>query len=122
MADQRHPVDYLEFLAPDEIRLKGHRIWLEHIVARARQGKTAADIVADLPTLTIEVVQAVLAYADAHRTEVDAYMARYEAFMAEQMRRTEQIPDSPVMARLRRLRDHLKAQGAEEALAPSAES
>lgn len=115
-------MDYLEFLAPDEIRLKGHRIWLEHIVTRARQGKNAAEIVADFPTLTVEVVQAVLAYADTHRTEVDAYLARHEAFMAEQMRRTEQIPDSPVMARLRRLRDHLKAQGAEEVLAPSAES
>ena len=108
--------EYLEFLSPDEIRLKGHRIWLEHIVARARQGMSATDIVADLPTLTVDEVQAVFAYAETHRSEVDAYMARHAAFLAEQERRSEQAPVPSVIARLRRLRDSLKAQGAQEAL------
>lgn len=104
---------YFEFVSPDEIRLKGHRVWLEHIVARARQGMNAAEIVADLPTLTLTEAQAALTYIEAHRDEVDAYMARHEAYLAE--RGASGDPESPVLARLRRLRESLKAQGAQEA-------
>ena len=116
------PAEYLEFLSPDEIRIKGHRIWLEHVVARARHGMSAADIVADLPTLTMDEAQAALTYYADHRGEVDTYMARHEAFLVEQERLASSAPLSPVMARLRRLRDSLKAQGAEEALTKSSDA
>jgi hypothetical protein len=34
--------NYLIFVSPDEIRLKGHRIWLEHIVAYFEQNPHSA--------------------------------------------------------------------------------
>lgn len=102
------PDEYLAVDSPDEIRLTGHRIWLEHIVTRTRRGMSALDIVADVPTLTVEEVQAVQRYIELHREEVDAYMARREAYLAEQERLAKETPPSPVMARLRRLRDTLK--------------
>jgi uncharacterized protein (DUF433 family) len=113
------PEAYLEVDSPDEIRLKGHRIWLEHIVTRTRRGMSAVDIVADLPTLTIEEVQGVQRYIELHREDIDAYMARHEAYLAEQERLASETPPSPVMARLRRLRDTLKELGAQEALSQS---
>lgn len=114
--------DLIEFISPDEIRLKGHRIWLEHIVTRARHSMSVVDIVADLPTLTIAEVEAVLDYIESHREEVDAYMARHAAYLAERERLAEATPASPVVTRLRRLRDSLKAQGAQEALSKSADA
>ena len=111
-----HSGDCLVWDSPDEIRLKGHRIWLEHIVTRARRGMSAADIVADLPSLTVGEVEAVLGYVEAHREEVEAYMARRDAYLAEQARLADRTPPSPAIARMRRLRDSLKEQGAQEAL------
>jgi uncharacterized protein (DUF433 family) len=95
MRRDEHSV-YLEFISPDEIRLKGHRIWLEHIVARARHGMSAADIASDLPTLTIAEVEAVLAYDASHGAEVDAYMARHAAYLAERERLATLRPRRPL--------------------------
>lgn len=108
--------DCLVWDSPDEIRLKDHRIWLEHIVTRVRRGMSATDIAADLPSLTVGEVEAVLGYVEAHREEVEDYMARREAYLAEQARLADRTPPSPAIARMRRLRDTLKELGAHEAL------
>jgi hypothetical protein len=52
---------YLIFDSPDKIRVKGHRIWLEHIVPCFQQGMTDAEIVNTFPTLRLEEVAGVRA-------------------------------------------------------------
>ena len=68
--------DYLDFTNAPEIRVKGHRIWLEHIVEHYLAGLSPEDIVKEYPGLGIEKVYAALAYYLANKEEVDAYMAR----------------------------------------------
>jgi uncharacterized protein (DUF433 family) len=78
--------DYFEAITPDEIRLKGHRINIEHIVERYQAGMTPEQIAADLPSLTLEQVYGALTYYLHNRTQVDDYLRRLNDFVEEQVR------------------------------------
>jgi len=95
--------DYLEFVEPDIIRLKGHRIFLEHIVERWLKGYTPEHIVHELPTLTLEEVYVTIAYYLHNRVSIDAYLERARQLAEEQMRQADEHPDA-VTLRLRALK------------------
>lgn len=105
------PEEYLDFVSPNEIRLKGHRIWLEHVVERYLAGETPEQIVGHLPTLTHDEVQAAVAYYHAHQADVRAYLEQVNALTQEQMRLSDAMPSATV-ERLRKLRDHLREKDA----------
>jgi hypothetical protein len=44
--------DYFDFLAPDDIRLKGHRIGIDDVLYYYLEGYAPEEIAAHLPTLT----------------------------------------------------------------------
>ena len=94
--------DYLDFLDPLDIRVKGTRIGLDDVVYAFRLGLTPDEIVARYPSLTLEQVYGVLAYYLHHRNEVDNYIARLEEWREKRRRESRQnIP--PVVQRLRAL-------------------
>jgi hypothetical protein len=102
------PETYLIFASPDEIRLKGHRVWLEHIVPYFQQGKTDEEIVITLPTLTLDEVAGVRAW--------------YDAALAAEYERSLQPPGPPVIASIRKLRDYWFGQGRQQRLREARES
>lgn len=106
--------DYFEMLDPDEIRLKGHRIWLEDVVDLYKAGKTAEELAARFPTLTLEQIQATLAYYEQRRVELDAYLARAHAYGEEQTRQAEARP-SPLERRLRALLEERRQANSSQA-------
>ena len=66
-------------------RIAGHRIKVQHVaVWHERLGKTAQQIVAEYPTLTLAEVHAALAYYYDHREQIDADIRAGEEF-AEQL-------------------------------------
>lgn len=79
--------EYLDTQGPDVIRLKGHRIGLEHIVERYHDGYSPEQIALDYPGVTLEQMYGVIAYYLHHQAEVDAYIVRIDA-LAEERRRT----------------------------------
>jgi uncharacterized protein (DUF433 family) len=104
--------DYFEFekcetphgLA-ERIRIKGHRIAIEHVIEFYKQGVSAEDIVkVHYPTLTPEEVYATLTYYLHNREAVDAYIQRGEkiadAYYQEHLRKEP----SEVVKRLQALR------------------
>jgi uncharacterized protein (DUF433 family) len=99
--------NYLEVVGPDEIRIKGHRLGLEHIVERYREGWSAEQITEEFPGLALEKVYAVIAYYLANRHIVEDYLARIDARAEAAYREWAAAPPSPAMARIRAL----KAQG-----------
>jgi uncharacterized protein (DUF433 family) len=115
------PETYLIFVSQDEIRLKWHRIWLEHIVPYFQQGLIDEEVVATFPTLTLDEVAGVRAWYDAHRAEADEYVARSDAALADEYERSRQEPVPPVVARIRKLRDVLHEQGRQQAAQDAAE-
>ena len=102
--------DYLDFVNPDIIRLKDHRIGIEHVVERYRDGYSPEQIAQDFPGLSLEHVYATITYYLHNKVEVDAYLARLEAATAQRMCQADAEEPPPVVKRLRALR----AQRAEE--------
>lgn len=90
--------DYLDFQAPDVIRLRGHRIGLEHVVEAYKEGETPEQIAAYYKSLPLDQINAVIAYYLLNRDEVEAYLARVNAAVEEQLRTSH---PSPVMQRIR---------------------
>lgn len=90
--------DYFDFMGPDVIRLKGHRIGLEHIVERFKGGYSPESIMVYFGTLTLEEVYAAITYFLHNKAEVDAYLERLDRFREEQIRLADANP-SPVTPR-----------------------
>ena len=97
------PSPELEFNAPDDVRVRGSRVLLEIVIEEHLQGKDPRQIQHEYPTLDIEAVSAVLAYYQRHREAVDRYVAFTLARDRELERAHDQLPDPPVVARLKAL-------------------
>lgn len=95
--------DYFEFLEPNDIRIKGHRIGIESILRKYRAGRTAEEIAREYSTLRLVDIYATITYYLQNKNQVDAYLQRTEQLIAEQMAQSDANP-SPVVLRLRKLR------------------
>ena len=100
--------DYFEFLGPNEIRIKGHRVGIESILRKYLAGRTAEDIARDYDTLRLVDIYATITYYLQNKAEVDAYLRRNEQLITEQMARSDANPPAVVL-RLRELREERKA-------------
>ena len=94
---------YFEFLSPDDIRIKGHRIGIDDVLHYYLEGYTPEEIAAQLPTLSLEKIYATITYYLHNRAEVDAYLARLAAWREQRYQEWAANP-SPVVQRLRALK------------------
>jgi uncharacterized protein (DUF433 family) len=105
--------DYFEFLAPDDIRVKGTRVGIETILTDYLElGLFAEQFTARYPTLSVEQVYATLTYYWRNRGQVDAYLRTIDQEI-EGQRREQDLHPSPAVQRLRELarrRDQQRAQ------------
>lgn len=103
--------DYFEFLSPDDIRIKGHRVGIDNVIGYYLNGYTPEEIVANLSTLSLEKVYATITYYLHNRAEVDAYLLRL-AKWREQRYQASLANPSPVAQRLKALKaQRLQEQG-----------
>lgn len=61
-----------------EIVLTGHRIGLFHVMAFHKDGYTAEMLHEQFPTLSLDHIEKVLAFARENQAEVDAYVTQYQ--------------------------------------------
>jgi uncharacterized protein (DUF433 family) len=81
---------YFDFLDPDDIRVRGHRVGIDDVLGLYLEGYSADEIATQFPTLNLEQIYATITYYLQHRAELDAYLARlavrrerrYEAWAA----------------------------------------
>ncbi len=73
--------DYFTFLDADDIRIKGTRIGIEIVLDDYLSGVSPEEIVARYRTLTLEQVYATLTYYLHNHEEIDAYLARWRAYV-----------------------------------------
>ena len=102
--------EYFDFLAPNDIRVKGTRIGIETILSDyLGLGLFAEQIAARYRTLSLEQVYATLTYYWRNREQVLAYLQAVEKEVDRQ-RREQELHPSPAIQRLReiaRQRDRL---------------
>ncbi len=103
--------DYFEFLDPDDIRIKVHRIGIDNVIQYYLQGYSPEEILEELPSLDLEKIYATLAYYLHNRVEIDASMLRLAKWREQRYQESSANP-SPLMQRLRAL----KAQREQELL------
>jgi len=76
--------DYFDFLGPNEIKIKDHRIWIEHVLeAYLYHDMTLEELVDRFDTLTKEEILAVLLYYHRHKETMDKYMADWVEYCRE---------------------------------------
>ena len=95
--------DYFDFLGPNEIRINGHRIGIEHVIERYHDGDSPEQIALVFPGLSLEKIYAAVAYYLHNQAEIDRYLARQAALIAQEVRDYDAREPSPVMKRMRAL-------------------
>jgi uncharacterized protein (DUF433 family) len=97
--------DYFDFLAPDDIRIKGHRIGIDDVLAYYLDGYAPEEIAVHLPTLTLEQIHATVTYYLRNRATVDAYLARLTTWQEQRYQEWAAQPSS-LVERLRAIKAH----------------
>ncbi len=100
-----HPLtmdNYLE-ISDGVVRLKGHRIGIEHIVERFQEGWSAEQIALDYPEVSLEKIYAVITYYLHNQSAVDAYLAELNAHADAAYQAWLTAGRSPASLRIQRL-------------------
>lgn len=93
--------DYFEFLSPDDIRIKGHRVGIDNVLEYYLQGSTPEQILEHFPSLTLEQIYATLTYYLHNREKVDFYLERLNAWREQHYQESLAGERSPVIQRLK---------------------
>ena len=95
--------DYFNFLAENDIRIKGTRIGIETVLDEYIHNGKTAEAIADLyHTVTLEQVYATILYYLQNREKVGAYLEDYLEYCRTAREEQEKNP-SPGVIRLREL-------------------
>jgi uncharacterized protein (DUF433 family) len=110
--------EHFDFLAPLDIRIKGHRIGLETLLwDHLSLGLSAEEIAIRYPTLPLDAIYASLAFYWANRERMDAYLkACDEEFENRRSEQARQPP--PGLGRLQELAKK-RASGQRDAIQAS---
>lgn len=100
--------DYFDFLTPDDIRIKGHRIGIDHVLESFLQGYTPEEIAATYPDLGLEKIYATITYYLHNRADIDAYLLRLRHWQEERYHESLNNP-SPMALKMRQIKAQRQA-------------
>ena len=96
--------EYFDFLGPDDIRIKGHRVGIESVLYEyIHRDQTPEAIARRFPTLTLEQVYATILYYLHNREKIDAYVTDWLEY-GRRMREEQDRNPPPVVVHLRALK------------------
>jgi uncharacterized protein (DUF433 family) len=100
---------YFEFLADDDVRIKGTRIGIETVLYDyIYKNQTAEQIAENYPSLTLSQVYATILYYLNNRRSVEKYLLDWLNF-SQKMREAQQNNPSSIVRRLQKLKaEHSK--------------
>lgn len=97
--------EYFDFLAPNDIRLKGSRVGIESVLYEyIHRGQTPEQIDERFYSINLEQVYATILYYLHNKEAVHQYMTNWIDFGRRMREEQEKNPD-PVILRLRALRE-----------------
>ena len=95
--------EYFNFLAPNDIRVKGTRVGIETILYDfVYRSRSPEDIVASYPSLTQEQVYATITYYLRNKEKITAYLVNWLETAKRRWEEQNRNP-SPAIQRLRRI-------------------
>jgi len=102
--------DYFDFLSPDDIRIKGHRIGIQDVIKYYLSGYSPEEILEELPSLNLEKIYAVITYYWHNRAQIDEYMFHLEQSQEQHYQDWLKKEPSELIAKLRSLREQVKKE------------
>ncbi|MYC78832.1 DUF433 domain-containing protein [Candidatus Poribacteria bacterium] len=107
--------DYFDFNSEIDIRIKGHRISIQHVLNQYRQGKGTDELRRRFPTLSMEEIYATILYYLTNKEEIEAYLEREKLMDEEAGKLIEAYGRTPTLInweqRLEEARQRLIAEG-----------
>jgi uncharacterized protein (DUF433 family) len=101
--------DYFEFLAPDDIRIKGTRIGIETVLYEyLHRGQTPEAISNSFPSLRLELVYATILYFLHKKEEVSTYVSAWLEFSQQAQLEQDRSPTAAA-SRLQQLKAEREA-------------
>ncbi|MEA5488308.1 MULTISPECIES: DUF433 domain-containing protein [Pseudanabaena] len=100
--------DYFDFLSPDDIHIKGHRIGIQDVIKYYLSGYSPKEILEELPSLNLEKIYAVITYYWRNRSQIDEYMFLLEQSQEQHYQERLKQEPSEAIARLRANREQTK--------------
>lgn len=94
---------YFDFLASDDIRIKGTRVGIETVLDDYLQGASPEEIAVRYRSLTLEQIYATITYYLHDTQSIDLYLEQWRAH-AESAWEAQQRSPSPAVQRLRELK------------------
>ncbi len=104
--------DYLDFLDPDDIRIKGTRVGIETVLDDYLNGVSPEEMAIRYSALTLEQIYATITYYLGHPDETGSYLRRWRKYAEESWQEQQRNP-SPAVSRLREIK--MQRQQREEA-------
>jgi uncharacterized protein (DUF433 family) len=93
---------HLEVLSSDDIRVKGTRVGIEHLLSAYLAGSLPEEIAVEYPTVTLEQVHGIIAWYLRNREDAMTYLNRRQR--ETRIRTAQPKSNAPeVVQRLRRL-------------------
>jgi uncharacterized protein (DUF433 family) len=106
--------DYFDFLAPDDIRIKGSRIGIESVLYEyTHNARTPEQIAERYHTITLEQAYATILYYLHNQAKVSAYLANHLEYCRRAHEEYDRNPP-PGAVRLREIAKQLAAYPPEE--------
>lgn len=107
--------DYFNFNSEIDIRIKGHRIAIQHVLNEYLQGKGPDELLQRFPTLSMEKIYATILYYLTNKEEVEVYLTREKLMDEEAGKLIEVYGRTPTLInweeRLEEARQRLIAEG-----------
>lgn len=102
--------DYFDFLRPDDIRIKGHRIGIETVLFEyIYKARTPEEIQQSYPSLTLEEVYATILYYLHNKEQVSQYIANWLEW-SHRMREEQRRNPPPVVQKLMKYKAEREAR------------
>ncbi|MDB9515203.1 DUF433 domain-containing protein [Kamptonema animale CS-326] len=108
------PEDYFDFLSPEDIRVKGTRVGIEHILSEyIHNGKPPEEIAKQFRTVTLAQVYATILYYLENQETVGKYVGDWVAYCLKAEAEYDKNP-SPFVLRMRELKAQKIAESQQE--------
>lgn len=105
-----HLEDYFDFLSPEDIRIRGSRVGIEHVLYEfIHQRQSPEAIARQFPTIDLEQVYATILYYLHNKDSVSAYLSDCLKSSLQAQAEQDRNP-SPVVTRLRQLKAQRQAE------------
>ena len=94
---------YIEVFSDDDVRLRGTRVGIEHILWAYLDGMLGEEIAMEFPTIPLEQIHGLIAYYLRHKKQVDEYMCRQKTQTRREQNNQRRKTQPEVVKRLRNL-------------------